>query len=86
MSLEEAIRKATYIPAQRFGLVDRGLLRVGAYADILVLDPSTIRELGDELEPRQYPQGIKYVIINGEVVVDDRRHTGARPGKVLRMR
>jgi N-acyl-D-aspartate/D-glutamate deacylase len=86
MSLEEAIRKATYIPAQRFGLVDRGLLTVGAYADIVVLDQSAIRELGDALEPRQYPQGIKYVIINGEVVVDDGRHTGARSGKVLRMR
>jgi N-acyl-D-aspartate/D-glutamate deacylase len=86
MSLEEAISKATYIPAQRFGLVDRGLLRVGAYADIVVLDQSAIRELGDALEPRRYPQGIKYVIINGEVVVDDGRHTGARPGKVLRMR
>jgi N-acyl-D-aspartate/D-glutamate deacylase len=84
MSLEEAINKATYVPAQRFGLIERGLLRIGAYADIIVFNRAMIRESEDALEPRQYPQGIKYVIVNGEIVVEDRKETKARPGKVLR--
>lgn len=84
MSLEEAINKATHVPAQRFGLIDRGLLRVGAYADIVVFDRAAIREKEDVLEPRQYPQGIKYVIVNGEIVVKDGKQTIAMPGKVLR--
>jgi len=86
MSLEEAINKATYAPAQRFGLKERGVLATGAYADIVLFDKISISERGDALEPSQYPQGIEYVIINGEVVVEDGRHTGARSGKVLRMR
>lgn len=86
MSLEEAINKATYAPAKRFGLKERGVLAAGAYADIVLFDKTVISERGDEVEPRQYPQGIKYVIINGQVVVEEGRHTGARPGQVLRMR
>ncbi|MBT9165588.1 MAG: D-aminoacylase [Chloroflexi bacterium] len=86
MSLEEAIHKATYAPAKRFGLKERGVLAAGAYADIVLFDKAAIRECDDALEPRRYPQGIEYVIINGRVVVEAGRHTAARPGEVLRMR
>ncbi|MCL0056166.1 D-aminoacylase [Dehalococcoidia bacterium] len=86
MSLEEAINKATYAPAKRFGLKERGMLVAGAYADIVLFDKTVISECDDALEPRRYPQGIEYVIINGKVVVEEGGHTGARPGEVLRMR
>jgi len=86
ISLEEAINKATYAPAKGFGLKERGVLATGAYADIVLSDKTAISECDDGVEPRQYPHGIEYVIINGQVVVEDGRQTGARPGKVLRMR
>ncbi len=86
MSLEEAIYKATYAPAKRFDLKERGVLAAGTYADIVLFDKTAISECDDALEPRKYPQGIEYVIINGKVVVEEGGHTGARPGQVLRMR
>ena len=84
LSLEEAVRKATYLPAKRVGLEGRGVIKVGAYADLVLLDFERLRDLGDPIEPRKYPEGVEYVIVNGVIVVERGRHTGARPGRVLR--
>jgi N-acyl-D-amino-acid deacylase len=84
MSLPEAIRKLTSYPAQRLGIPDRGLLRDGMKADVVVFDPDTIQANADRLEPRQLPSGIDYVIVNGRVVVDHGNHTGALAGRALR--
>jgi N-acyl-D-amino-acid deacylase len=84
LSLEEAVRKMTSYPAQRLGLTDRGLLRDGMKADITVFDPKRVRALATYENPKQFPEGIEYVVVNGEVVVDGGTHTGARPGRALR--
>jgi N-acyl-D-amino-acid deacylase len=84
LSLEEAVRKMTGAPAARLGLKDRGLLRDGYVADLVVFDPARIRSNATYDEPRRYPDGIEYVIVNGEPVVDAGRHTGALPGRALR--
>ncbi len=84
LSLEEAIRKSTSFPARRLGLQDRGILREGYYADLLLFDPNTIRDITSDQDPAQYPVGINYVVVNGQFVVEDAMPTGALPGKVLR--
>ncbi|MEO8510854.1 MAG: D-aminoacylase [Chloroflexota bacterium] len=83
-SLPEAVRKMTSAPAARLGLRDRGTLRDGAHADIVVLDPATVRSNATYDEPRRYPTGIDHVIVNGVPVVRGGRHTGALPGRVVR--
>jgi N-acyl-D-aspartate/D-glutamate deacylase len=83
LSLEEAIRKVTSLPAKKFNLKDRGVLKEGAYADIVVFNPETVTDKGGQLNPRQYPEGIEHVIVNGVQVVKCSSHTGAKPGKVL---
>lgn len=84
LRLEDAIRKATSLPAQRLGIRDRGLLREGFYADVVVLDPQTIIDRSTFEKPHQYSTGISKVLVNGEVVVDQGRITDARPGMVVR--
>ena len=84
LSLPDAVRKMTSYPAQRLGLSDRGLLRDGMKADIVIFDPEKVRSRATFEQPREYPEGIPYVIVNGEVVIDDGRHTGASPGRALR--
>lgn len=84
LTLEEAIRKITSLPASKFKLRDRGVLREGAYADLVVFDPDTITDRGSTLKPRVYPKGIEYVAVNGKLVVEKEKHTGEKPGKVLR--
>jgi N-acyl-D-amino-acid deacylase len=83
LSLPDAIRKMTSLPAQITGLTDRGLLRPGMAADITILDPKTVRDRATFENPLQYPEGIPYVIVNGMVVIDNGEHTGAKPGRVL---
>jgi len=83
LSLEEAVRKVTSLPARKFKLVDRGILESGAYADIVIFDPETVTDKGDQLDPRQYPEGIEHVVVNGVQVVKNSKHTGAMPGKIL---
>jgi N-acyl-D-amino-acid deacylase len=83
-SLEEAVRKMTAAPAARLGLADRGLLRDGMKADLVVFDPATVRSLATYEEPRRFPLGIPYVLVNGTLVVDGGEHTGALPGRALR--
>jgi N-acyl-D-amino-acid deacylase len=84
LSLEEAVRKMTGAPAARLGLTDRGLLRDGFAADLVVFDPARVRSNATYEEPRRYPDGIEHVVVNGELVVDGGRHTGALPGRALR--
>ena len=85
-SLEEAIRKMTGAPAQRLGLSDRGVIRDGAKADLVLFDPSGIDTPATFDDPLQFPVGIDYVAVNGALVIDNGRHTGARPGRALRSR
>ena len=84
LQLPEAIRKMTSFPAQRLGLRDRGMLRDGMKADSVIFDPATVKAPATPQNPKQYPLGIPYVIVNGKVVVDDGKHTGALPGRALR--
>jgi N-acyl-D-aspartate/D-glutamate deacylase len=84
LTVEEAIRKMTAQPAGRVHLADRGILRPGMAADITIFDPNTIADAGSFKDPNHYAVGIKYVIVNGQVVVRDGKITEARPGRVLR--
>jgi len=84
LSLEAAVRKMTGAPAARLGLTDRGLLRDGLKADIVVFDPAVVRSLATYDDPRRYPAGIPHVIVNGRLVIDGGEHTGALPGRALR--
>ena len=86
VGLEEAIRKMTSLPAQTFKLWDRGLLRPGMAADLVVFDEKKVIDRASYQEPKQYPLGIDYVVVNGEVVIERGAHTGGKPGKVLRGR
>jgi len=83
LSIEEAIRKITCSPARKFRLKDRGILREGMWADITVFNLDTVTDKGNQLNPRQYPEGIQYVLVNGEIVVDNEKQTVVRPGKIL---
>ena len=83
-TVEEAVRKCTSLPAQRLNMRDRGLLREGMWADIVIFNPNHIRCRATFSQPNQYPEGIDYVIVNGEVVVERGEHTGALSGKPLR--
>jgi dihydroorotase/N-acyl-D-amino-acid deacylase len=84
LTLEEAIRKMTSQPAQRMGLWERGVVRPGAYADLVVFDPATIRDRATFAAPRQYAEGVRFVLVNGGLVVDGGQLTAARPGRALR--
>jgi N-acyl-D-amino-acid deacylase len=83
LSLPEAIRKMTSLPATKLGLRDRGRLQPGAVADIVVFDPATIADTATFAEPHRYPRGIPWVLVNGEPVIAGGQHTGSRPGRVL---
>lgn len=84
LSLEQAVRKMTSLPAQRLGLPDRGLLRPGMAADVVCFDPDGVQDTATYEDPCRTPEGIPYVLVNGVVVVDDSDHTGALPGRALR--
>ena len=84
LRLEEAVRKMTSQNATKLGLHDRGLLRPGHYADITLFDPERVIDRATYTEPFQYSEGIEVVIVNGQVVLDRGKHTGAHPGKALR--
>ena len=83
--LEEAIRKCSSLPAKQMQIKNRGLIKEGNYADLLLFDPETIRSRSTATDPRHFPDGIKHVFINGKAVVDpDGYHPDPRPGRVLR--
>jgi N-acyl-D-amino-acid deacylase len=84
LTLEDAIRKFSALPAQRMRLTDRGVLKAGMWADVVVFDPSTVRDLATFENPNQLSQGMEYVLVNGVAVIDQGKQTGALPGKVLR--
>jgi N-acyl-D-amino-acid deacylase len=95
LRLEEAIRKMTSFPAQRFGLLDRGVLRPGMAADVVVFDLDRVRDRATDPYPHRapfeniphgYPEGIDHVLVNGHPVVDHGEHTGELAGRVLRHR
>src|SRR5581483_7898563 len=84
LRLEDAVRKMTSIHAVKLGSSDRGLLRSGNFADITLFDPDRVIDKATYTEPFQYSEGIEYVIVNGTIVLDQGKHTGATPGKALR--
>jgi N-acyl-D-amino-acid deacylase len=83
-SLEEAVRKMTSLTARQFGLKDRGVLREGAYADLVLFDPDTVRDRATFDDPKQPAAGIEAVWVNGRAVWEGGTHTGTRPGRALR--
>jgi N-acyl-D-amino-acid deacylase len=84
LSLEDAIRKFTSLPAQRMRFTDRGVLKEGMAADIVIFDPATIHDLATFEQPNQLSQGMQFVLVNGVPVIDDGKMTSSLPGKVLR--
>ncbi|MBI4337601.1 MAG: D-aminoacylase [Chloroflexi bacterium] len=84
LSLPDAIRKMTSYPAQRLGLTGRGILRDDMFADIVVFDAERVKAPATRQQPKQFPIGIEYVIVNGQVVVEEGKHTGLLPGRALR--
>jgi N-acyl-D-amino-acid deacylase len=84
LTLEEAIRKFSALPAQRMRLTDRGVLKLGMWADVVVFDPATVRDVATFDAPNRLSEGMEYVLINGVPVIENGKMTGALPGKVLR--
>jgi N-acyl-D-aspartate/D-glutamate deacylase len=84
LRLEDAVRKMTSLNAAKLGIRDRGLLRAGDFADLTLFDPERVTDHATYDKPFQYPDGIAYVVVNGKVVIDAGKHTGARPGRALR--
>jgi dihydroorotase/N-acyl-D-amino-acid deacylase len=84
LTLEDAIRKFSSLPAQRMRLTDRGVLKAGMWADVVIFDPDTVRDLATFDNPNQLSQGMDYVLVNGVPVIDDGKMTEAKPGQVLR--
>jgi dihydroorotase/N-acyl-D-amino-acid deacylase len=84
LTLEDAIRKFSSLPAQRMRLTERGVLKAGMWADIVVFDPATIKDVATFANPNQLSDGMEYVLVNGVLVIDERKMTGNLPGKVLR--
>ena len=84
LSLEDAVRKMTSLNASKLGIRDRGLIRPGLFADLTLFDPVKVIDRSTYEEPFQYPDGIQWVVVNGQVVMEGNTHTGAKPGRVLR--
>jgi dihydroorotase/N-acyl-D-amino-acid deacylase len=84
LTLEDAIRKFSALPAQRMRFVDRGVLKQGMWADVVIFDPETVRDLATFDNPNQLSQGMEFVFVNGVPVIENGKMTGALPGKVLR--
>lgn len=84
LTLESAVRKMTSFPAQRLGLRDRGMVREGMWADLVLFDPATVMDRATYEDPHRFPVGIRYVLVNGQFVVEEEKPTGRLPGRVLR--
>lgn len=82
--IEDAVRKMTSLPASILGLTDRGTIKDGQWADLVIFDPATVADRATFEDPFQYPVGIDTVLVNGTVVLDEGKHTNARPGRVLK--
>jgi len=83
LTLEDAIRKFTSLPAQRMRFADRGVLKEGMWADVVVFDPETVRDLATFDQPNQLSEGMRFVLVNGVPVIEEGKMTKALPGKVL---
>ena len=86
ITLEQAVHKMSGLTASQLHITDRGLIRTGLAADLVIFDPATVADRATFTDPFQYPVGIPTVIVNGRVVLDNGRHTGERPGVVIRGR
>ncbi len=86
VGVEEAIRKMTSLPAQTFSLWDRGLIRPGMAADLVIFNEQTVIDRANYQNPKQFAAGIEYVIVNGQVVIEHGAHNGAKSGRILRGR
>jgi len=86
LTLEDAIRRMTSLPARTFGFRDRGLLREGYWADLVLFDPAKVQDKATYQQPHQYSEGFDLVLVNGRAVVESGKITGAHPGKVIRHR
>ncbi len=84
LRLEDAIRKFSALPAQTLKLTDRGVLKKGMWADIVIFDPATIHDVATFEKPNQLSEGMRFVLVNGVPVIEDGKQTNALPGKVLR--
>ena len=84
LTLQDAIRKFSALAAQRMRLTDRGVLKKGMWADIVIFDPATIRDKATFENPNQLSEGMQFVLVNGVAVIENGRQTNALPGKVLR--
>jgi len=84
ISLEQAVHKMSGLTARQLHFTDRGLIKTGLAADLVIFDPATVADRATFTDPFQYPVGIDTVIVNGRVVLDEGKHTGERPGVVIR--
>jgi N-acyl-D-amino-acid deacylase len=84
ITLQEAIRKMTSLPAANIGIRERGQLKAGFFADIVVFDPNAVKDHATFAKPLQYATGVEHVFVNGKQVLKDGEHTGATPGRVVR--
>jgi N-acyl-D-amino-acid deacylase len=84
LTLEDAIRRMTSLPARTFSLRDRGLVREGMAADLVVFDPARVEDKATYVKPHQYSSGFDFVLVNGKVVVDEGKMTNTRAGQVVR--
>jgi N-acyl-D-amino-acid deacylase len=83
LTLEEAIRRMTSLPAQKFQLQNRGLLKEGYAADIVIFNEAEVQDISTYEKPHAYSKGFYYILVNGEITVENEKHTGARAGKTL---
>ena len=86
LRLEDAVRKMTSLNAAKLGITDRGMVRTGGFADVTIFDPDKVIDRSTYNKPFEYQEGIEYVIVNGKVVLENGKHTGARPGKASGIR
>jgi N-acyl-D-aspartate/D-glutamate deacylase len=86
LSLEQAIKRMTHDSCERFGLKDRGLVKEGYFADLVLFDPETVKDEATYEDPKREPAGISLVVVNGKIAFENGRHTGAGAGQMLRYR
>jgi N-acyl-D-aspartate/D-glutamate deacylase len=84
LSFPQAIYKMTGLPARKLGFADRGVIKAGYFADLVIFSPDLISDRSTYAEPYRYPAGIDYVIVNGKITIEEGRHTGVRAGRVIR--
>ena len=84
LSIEQAVHRASGMPAAKFGLADRGVIAAGAWADLVLFDPLVINDVATYDDPRRHPTGLQAVWVGGTAVMHDGQHTGERPGRTVR--